>query len=104
VVEEASMPVRYHRCADGACAEAFRGSTYAYGRAGLLDDGTIVYAAGRGAVIAFWTEGVPDPTYFKLPRPFTLHSLVVWDGVPNALVHAPDDDDHALLAVPLKKP
>lgn len=104
LIEEDSMPVRYHRCAKETCAEVFRGSTYAYGRAGMLDDGTVVYAAGRGAVIALWTEGVADPTYFKLPRPFTLHSLVVWDGVPNALVHAPDDDEQALYAVPLKKP
>ena len=104
LIEEDSMPVRYHRCARGGCAEVFRGSTYAYGRAGMLDDGTVVYAAGRGAVIALWTEGVPDPTYFKLPLPFTLHSIVVWDGVPNALVHAPDDEDQALLAVPLEKP
>jgi hypothetical protein len=101
LLEEGSMPVQYHRCTRDGCALAFRGATYAYGRAALREDDRVVYAAGRGHVLALWTEGVPEPTYFKLPRPMTLHALVVWDGVPHALVHAVRDPARALFAVPL---
>jgi hypothetical protein len=102
LVEESDVPVRYHRCTARECKEAFRGSVYAYGRAAMLDDGRVVYAAGRGHVIALWTENVADPTYFKLPGTLTLDDVVVWDGVPHALVYPTDDDARPLYAVPLK--
>lgn len=101
LLEESSMPVRYHRCDGRGCQEVFRGSTYAYGRAAMLDDGTVVYAAGRAHLIALWREGVADPVYFKLPRALTLHALVVWDGVPHALLHDAGAGDPDLLVVPL---
>jgi hypothetical protein len=101
LVEEGSMPVRYRRCTGGECKEVFRGATYAYGRPAMLPDGTVVYAAGRGALIALWTEGVAAPTYFKLPRALTLDEIVVWNGVPYALLHEPKDASLALLLVKL---
>jgi hypothetical protein len=101
LVEEGSMPVRYRRYIAAECKEVFRGATYAYGRPAMRDDGTVLYAAGRGALIALWTEGVAAPTYFKLPRALTLDEIVVWNGAPYALVHDPKDASLALLTVKL---
>jgi hypothetical protein len=102
LIEESGVPTRYHRCTRDGCKEAFRGSVHAYGRPAMLEDGRVVYAAGRGHVIALWTENVADPTYFKLPGTLTLDDLVVWDGVPHALVYPTDDDARPLYAVPLQ--
>jgi len=102
MLEQSDVPVRYQRCTRDGCKEAFRGSTYAYGRAAMLDDGTIVYAAGRGQILALWKENVAQPTYFKLPHALTLHGLVVWDGRPYALLYPAAADAQPLYAVPLK--
>jgi hypothetical protein len=102
LVEEGSVPVRYHRCVIQQCTEAFRGTTYAFGRAAMKPDGSVVYAAGRGAVLALWHESSAEPTYVKLPRALTLDALVVWGGVPHALLHDPKDASAALLAVKLE--
>jgi hypothetical protein len=100
LVEESGVPTRYHRCTRDGCKEAFRGSVHAYGRVGMLDDGRVVYAAGRGKILALWTEGVADPTYYKLTDALVLQDLVTWDGVPYALLSP--EDSNALYAVPLK--
>src|SRR6185503_5029732 len=82
LVEEGGMPVVYQRCNATRCDVALRGGAYSFGRAAMLDDGTAVYAASRGRLIALWREGAADAEYFRLPSPVSLHALVVWDGVP----------------------
>ncbi len=101
LVEQATTPVGYHRCTAQGCAQAFRGGSYAFGRATMLDDGALVYVAGRGHVLAVWRDGATDPAYLALPRPLTLHALVSWDGAAHALLYDRRDPDRHLLAVPL---
>jgi hypothetical protein len=101
LIEQSTVPVIYHRCTAQGCAQAFRGGTYAFGRAAMLDDGGVVYLAGRGHVLAMWRDGATEPTYLALPKPLPLHDVVVWGGAAHALLYDPDDPERGLLAVPL---
>lgn len=102
LVEESTTPVVYHRCDHKGCLEAMRGGAYTFGRAAMLDDGRVVYAASRGRLLALWTEGTAEARFYKLPEPRVLHAVVVWGGVPHALLHDPEDDSHALASVALE--
>ncbi len=101
LIEQASAPVVYHRCVEAGCSQAFRGGSYAFGRAAMLPDGGVVYVAGRGHVLALWRDAATAPSYLALPRALSLHDVVVWGDAAHALVHEPRDPDRALLAVPL---
>ncbi len=95
------------RCAAGqACAPAPGAPDRAVDGAALLPDGSVVYVAARGPVLAVWGgPGAASPTNYALPREAELHGVVVWAGTPWAIVIDAGDPGaarRALSAVPLR--
>ncbi len=52
------------------------------GRAALLDDGRWIYAAMIDQVVGVWTEGRPEPEFFRLATSGQLSAIVVFGGKP----------------------